>query len=316
MIVDFFARFASGLAGRGKLAILTYHRVLSEPDPFFDDITADMFRIHATALSKTFNVLRLDEAVRMMRSNILPSRAVVITFDDGYADNFEIALPILVELGIPATIFIATGFIDQGIMWNDVIRCACKNADDGRIRDYAERNGLQQPLSRIASLRLAIMRRELSKLKYLPLEERRREADEFASRLGQSESDNLMMTWNQVAELPPLNIEVGAHTVNHPILTSASPSQAWYEISESRRVLQEATKQEITSFAYPNGNPLTDYDQTHIRLLQESGFNAAVSTRVACARHKDNLFELPRLGLWDRSVTRTTFRLIDFFLRK
>lgn len=314
MITDFAARLATVFTGNGKLVILTYHRVLRETDPVFDDITSDMFKAHLSALKHTFNVVRLDEAVRMLNSKCLPPRAVAITFDDGYADNFEIALPILNDFQMPATFFIASGFIDHGIMWNDIVRCACKNAMENEIRDYVSNHGMQSS-DNVSRLRKQIMQKNLSALKYLPLGERTEKARAFAEVMGQAESESLMMTWDQVAQLPAYGVEVGAHTVNHPILTSISVAEAEQEIRECRAALQDATSQKISSFAYPNGNPATDYDANHLRILRELGFDTAVTTRFACAKYGDSPLELPRLGLWDGHKTKAGFRLVDYFLR-
>ena len=104
------------------LLILTYHRVLEAEDPLRrGEITQHAFAKHLRVLRRWFNVLQLSKAWRRTRDRTLPARAVAITFDDGYADNAELALPILRHEGLPATFFVATGFLDGGRMWNDTI---------------------------------------------------------------------------------------------------------------------------------------------------------------------------------------------------
>src|SRR6185295_12429728 len=99
------------LSTRGRLLILTYHRVRPEPDGLItDNAHAAGFRRQMQVLARAFAVLPLIEAVERMLAGTLPSRAVCITFDDGYADNAEVAAPILADFGLPATFFIATGF--------------------------------------------------------------------------------------------------------------------------------------------------------------------------------------------------------------
>jgi len=102
----------------GRLSILIYHRMLAAPDPILhDEIDADTFKQHATLLRSEFNALPLGEACTRLAHGSLPARAACITFDDGYADNEQIALPILKRLGLPATFFVSTGFSNDGIMF-------------------------------------------------------------------------------------------------------------------------------------------------------------------------------------------------------
>src|SRR5690242_15121760 len=102
------------------LSILVYHRVVAEPDPLVpEQVCAREFDLQLTVLGRWFTVLSLREAAARLRSGTLPMRSACVTFDDGYADNATIALPILRRRGVPATFFLATGFIDGGRMWND-----------------------------------------------------------------------------------------------------------------------------------------------------------------------------------------------------
>jgi len=107
---------------RARLSILIYHRVLPKADPLSpDQITIDEFDLQIRVLKNYFRVLPLSHAVKQLRDGALPSRCACITFDDGYADNAEYALPVLQKHGLSATFFIATGFLNGGLMWNDAI---------------------------------------------------------------------------------------------------------------------------------------------------------------------------------------------------
>jgi hypothetical protein len=115
-------RALSPAGARGRLSILILHRVLPAVDPLFpDEVDAARFDRMCRWLTQWFNVLPLDEAVHRLSSGTLPARALSITFDDGYADNHEVALPILQKHRLPATFYIATGFLDGGRMWNDTV---------------------------------------------------------------------------------------------------------------------------------------------------------------------------------------------------
>ena len=105
-----------------RLSILMYHRVLAQPDPLFPgEGNTETFNQEMSWLAACFRIMPLHEAVQKLHQDKLPPRAACITFDDGYADNAEIALPILQKHGIFATFFISTGFLDGGRMWNDTI---------------------------------------------------------------------------------------------------------------------------------------------------------------------------------------------------
>ena len=116
----------------GKLSILIYHRALAAPDPIlYDEIDGATFERHMALLAAEFNVLPLGDACTWLARGRLPARAACVTFDDGYADNEQIALPILKRFGLPATFFVSTGFSDGGIMFNDGVIEAVRRAPAG-----------------------------------------------------------------------------------------------------------------------------------------------------------------------------------------
>jgi peptidoglycan/xylan/chitin deacetylase (PgdA/CDA1 family) len=100
---------------RSRLPILMFHRVRKSVDPLMpDEIDAAQFDRICSWLATWFNVIALDDAVNRLEGGSLPERSLAITFDDGYADNHDVALPILTRHRLPATFFIATGFLDGG----------------------------------------------------------------------------------------------------------------------------------------------------------------------------------------------------------
>ncbi|MGH8501166.1 MAG: polysaccharide deacetylase family protein [Gammaproteobacteria bacterium] len=303
-------------AGRcGKLLILAYHRVLEAPDPVIDrGVTAAQFDWQMTTLAREFNVLTLTEAVRRITENSLPPRAVVVTFDDGYADNFTIALPILKKWSMPATFFVAASFLDGGRMWNDTVIEAISRAPRS-VLDF-ESLGLGQFHLRSSSERRQAIEVLLKKLKYLPLAERDEMANRLAKTAAASLPDNLMMTASQVAALSGEGMEIGGHTLSHPILARLPAEQAEMEIVEGRRRLEEITGRKIRVFAYPNGRPGVDYHRCHVDMVCRADFEAAVSTAWGSARRGDDLWQLPRLGSWDPTPFKFGLRLLSAYLEK
>jgi peptidoglycan/xylan/chitin deacetylase (PgdA/CDA1 family) len=291
-----------------RLSILIYHRVVAEPDPLDpDQVCAREFDWQLAALGRWFTVLPLREAAARLRGGTLPVRSACVTFDDGYADNVAVALPILRRRGVHATFFLATSFIDGGRMWNDsvieTIRGARGDALDARC------TGLDTLSISTIGLRRQAIERVLAALKYLPSEERQRRVEEFAAEASRSLPSDLMMTAEQVRHLRTSGMEIGAHTVTHPILAQLNPERAKSEIRDSKHRLEAVTGSPVTLFAYPNGKPGRDYRHEHVGMVRELGFEAAVSTAWGVAHAKSDPFQLPRFTPWDRTPGRFVLRL-------
>lgn len=281
-----------------RLTILKYHRVLPEPDSIIPDLDANCFDWQMKNLRTHFNVLPLFEAVQQLRSGSLPARSVCITFDDGYSDNCDIALPILLKYGLPATFFVSTGFLNGGMMWNDKIFEAVKQWKDSELDldhftlgKYKLESGKE----------IGVIHEVLEKLKYLPLDERADIVEQICDYMHTSLPSNLMMTDKQVKTLHEAGMEIGGHTVNHPILTKVNVKQAAEEIQQGKDYLESLLGTKLKSFAYPNGVPNQDYAGEHIKILRDLEFSCAVSTSWGVARCQTDLFQLPRMAPSTRS---------------
>jgi peptidoglycan/xylan/chitin deacetylase (PgdA/CDA1 family) len=122
-----------------------------------------------------------------------------------------------------------------------------------------------------------------------------------------------MMRPLQLQRLCALGMDIGAHTVTHPILTRIAPSAAADEMRTSRRELERIVRRPVPLFAYPNGVPDQDYSAEHVALVRECGFAAAVTTAWGAASSKSDRFQLPRFTPWDRSRLRYGARLLHNF---
>ena len=298
----------------GRLSILIFHRVLAQVDPLFpEEVDAARFDVICGWLRRWFNVLPLDAAVRRLRDGSLPRRAAAITFDDGYADNHDIALPILKKHGLPSTFFIATGFLDGGCMWNDTVIEAIRRCERSEL-SLDEAVPGTHPLSS-ASDRRGLIDRLLPAIKHLPLAERRAAAHRVTLSCGVSPSAALMMTSAQVQGLHRAGMQIGAHTVNHPILAVLDEQEAHAEIAQSKQRLESLIDKQVTLFAYPNGRPAKDYSASNVDTVRRCGFDAAVSTGWGAARSSSDLYQLPRFTPWDRARVRFGMRLASNLLR-
>jgi peptidoglycan/xylan/chitin deacetylase (PgdA/CDA1 family) len=292
-----------------RVSVLIFHRVHAEPDPLFpQEMTASRFDAMCRSLKSTFNVMTLGRASQLMHAGELPSRALVITFDDGYADNAEVALPILLKHGLEATFFIATGFLDGGRMFNDTVIECIRGATLDSI-DLGDFDMGRRELRTLAERR-RVIDELLPRLKHLQLDARQTALRALLDRTGQPAlPTDLMMRSDQVQVVSKAGIEIGGHTVNHPILHVLSDAEAEREIAQGRQQLERLTGRPVEYFAYPNGRPGQDYGARDVELVRRLGFKGAVSTASGVASAQSDPFQLPRFTPWDTSPARWLARL-------
>jgi len=309
MIGRLLFKLASPAGIKARLSILIFHRVLPEPDPLFpDEMHAERFDAVCGWLARWFQVLPLDEAVRRLQDRSLPARAACITFDDGYADNHSVALPILQRHGLTSTFFIATGFLDGGRMWNDSIIESIRGCRSEALD--LESLGLgRHALSSVGQRRVAI-ESLIGQIKYRPVDERIRLGAELAARAGVQLPDDLMMNSGDVQAMHRAGMQIGAHSVSHPILARLPDDAARREITQSKRFLENLLDTRIGLFAYPNGKPGEDYSPRTVELVREAGFDAAVSTAIGTSRSGDDMFQLRRFTPWDAASWKFGARLL------
>jgi peptidoglycan/xylan/chitin deacetylase (PgdA/CDA1 family) len=294
---------------RGRLLILCYHRVLPSNDPLIPScIDRGAFDREMRVVAEHFNALPMTDAIARLRGGKLPPRAVAITFDDGYADNLEVALPILQKYSLPATVFVASAFLDGGRMWNDTITESVRRArgDDLDLTDLE----LGTLPIRTPEQRGAAALRVMLHLRRLPTAERAERVQEFADRIGADLPTDLMLTSKQLVALHAAGVEIGAHTMTHPILAKLPDDVAEDEIRSSRQHLEELIGAPVNGFAYPNGMPGVDYQRVHVEAVHRAGYSYAVTTAKGCASSAADFFQLPRLLPWGDRPSRFAMRLM------
>ncbi|WP_421862694.1 polysaccharide deacetylase family protein [Motiliproteus sp.] len=288
------------LVCRQRLAILIYHQVLDQPDPIRPDVPDRAeFQWQMELIKRRFTPLGLAEAVQRLRQGTLPPGAVCVTFDDGYRDNLEVALPVLQQTGVPATVFVSTAFCQGENMWND------------RVIDLVDQMPFETTdfgLVDCGSLALETIEQKrqacgtlLGKLKYQQPEQRLQKIEALYRHFGLAEAAPKMMSDNQVIELAEAGIEIGAHTVDHPILKVLSPEQQFQQMADSKAYLEQLIGRPVTGFAYPNGKPGVDYDQVTIDQLSRIGFDYAVSTAWGSNGPNQSHYELKRFTPWEKT---------------
>jgi peptidoglycan/xylan/chitin deacetylase (PgdA/CDA1 family) len=294
---------------RSRLSTLVFHRVLGAPDPLFaDEVTAGDFEQIMRWVREQFRVIPMQDAIAGLRSGKLPSRPLVITFDDGYADNHDRAAPILERLGLHATFFIATAYLDGGIMFNDVVTAGVVGcADDQLDLDGVGfgRHSMKTPAERRHALQ-----KLLAAVKPLPIGRRAEVAMAICEQAGVAVPPSPMMSSTQVAALERAGFGIGAHTDTHPILAQLDESAARDEIRRGRDRLEEITGRRVAHFAYPNGRPGEDFTPRTVELVRQLGFEAAFTTTPGVATTATEPYQLPRFTPWDRTQLRFGGRML------
>jgi peptidoglycan/xylan/chitin deacetylase (PgdA/CDA1 family) len=314
MILDFLIRQVIGRlspAGeRARLSVFIFHRVLPKPDPLFpDEPDAIQFDRIISWIKTWFHVMPLSAAVDSLKAAKLPARAAVITFDDGYADNHDVALPILTKHDVTATFFIATGYLNGGRMWNDSVTESIRHFKQ-EILDLNALNLGCYPTGNDQQKCKAI-NQIIAKIKYLPPLVRQNTSEEIERLTETLLPNNLMMTSDQVRNMRNAGMQIGAHTVNHPILACTEESIAQDEIKTSKADLEKLLGEEISLFAYPNGKPQEDYLPKHARMIEAAGFHAALSTAWGSANRDTDVFQIPRYTPWNKTPLKFAIRLIQ-----
>lgn len=275
---------------RHHLTILLYHGVAPRVDRHIYNyrrkfITPEAFGRHLEYLSKRYAVLELDSALAKLREGTLPPRALVITFDDGYRNFYDYALPLLQKYGMPATIFVASDFVlRQKPLWVDRL----EHAIGQMPRPLAERIALDSSLrDKLKTVGAQVRESELAALETTcsPLRDFTGERAVYAPLQPQ------MLT-----QMRAHGITIGAHTRSHPVLSTLSAQEARAEIAGSADELRGAAGAISCVFAYPNGQR-GDYTGETIDIIKKAGFAWALTTIEGTVRKDDSPYELRRITL-------------------
>jgi peptidoglycan/xylan/chitin deacetylase (PgdA/CDA1 family) len=300
--------------------ILMYHRVVElNQDPFELTVSPENFNQHLEYIQQNCIVMRLVELVEALDTGKLPNRAVAITFDDGYIDNLKYAYPLLKSKGIPATLFVPSASIgsEREFWWDDLERIFL--VSDGLpvnlnleikgqhhewgISSKADRQGAHKALHRL--------------LKPLENDERLRVIEklvDWANIKSEGRHEYLPMT---VADLDEIQsdglVEIGAHTVTHPALSSLPREKQRMEIVTGRQKLVEIIGKPVNTFAYPYGKS-EDFTSETVDLVREIGFDLACTTIPGSVESGDNIYQLDRCGMHNWDVDAFEYYLENFFI--
>ena len=304
------------LGGKRNPVILNYHRVLgpaahSEAVPAGMVVRPQTFEKHLRYLKCRYQVVSMEQLIESRERNEPTGRPLcVITFDDGWRDNYEEALPLLRRYGLPATLFISTGFMGNGqTPWfyrlGYVLHALAGISDD---RSTALRSNAQLDLPEalvdwLAGSTLARQRdieAVIEATKTLPGAELEAVVERLRLLLASSDETvnsnvEAMLDWQQIREMAASSFEIGSHGVTHLILTQIPEPAMKAEVVESKRCIEEQLGQSIGGFSYPNG----DYSDDIEALVRAAGYRYACTTKPGSVDRFDSPYQLKRIRVHD-----------------
>ena len=298
-------RKARRAPGRG--IVLMYHRVSGEADPMGMSIAPERFDRHLAAVKRRARIVPLAELVRRMSAGApLDGDLAAITFDDGYRDNHAVALPILKRHGASATIFVTTDFVDGrrrplssrlidslGRLWQRR-RPPSIWTDSG---DPGVDAAIRALLDRPHDLRLlAPLKRAYRRLSWERVEDLAARLEELAEKPPAPGGE--FLSWDEVRALAKEGIEIGSHTVAHPILSRVSREQGRHELLASRQRLEKETGSPVRGFAFPNGKT-GDFTEEDVGALPEAGYEYGCTALPGVNRPGGDRYRLLRIGVGD-----------------
>lgn len=315
-----------------------YHRVAPQDvDPWSLCVTPEHFEAHLQALGKHATPISLQELAQVHQQGEIPHRAVVVTFDDGYANNLHHAKPLLEKYNIPATVFVTTGYLDQQreFWWDELEQallqpgelpqqlCLTINGKEhqwelGTAANYTQadyhqdyqRQAWQAPTGSRLNFYYSLWQQlqPLETSRRLPL------VDEILDWADAEPKARPTHRCLSSAELRTLEqgevVEIGAHSVTHPSLAEQTVAQQKAEIQRSKDHLEKVLAHSVNSFAYPFGN----YTAQTVDLIREMGFTCACSTVPETVWQQNDKFLLPRFEVHDWSGKEFTQKLWRWLL--
>lgn len=295
--------------------IFLFHRVNPRRDVMWDPTDPVLFEKVLQFLQKHFTILSLDELVESpIKRYAKPLTA--ISFDDGYLDFIEYALPLLKKYDIPSTMFIATECIDlQQPIWTYLVDNLFFHSKKTGL-DASALGNLPEHLLRPKWLngeeRNAYGRQIKRHLKAAPATERNRILQELKSQLNDVEIPrNLIMTWADVSSIHAEGVQVAAHSVTHPTMDTLPDDKAIkFELQNAAKRIREETGIESKYFSYPNGS----YNDKVLALTKEAGYDAAFAVgQQAYRKDSQDRFAIPRIEIYNGSWVKTVARLTGAF---
>ncbi len=303
MSLSSFKSRLRGYLARHSAVVIAYHSVYTRTQPFsaWHHMSVDRFEEQIAYIAHRYRCISAADLLANLARGRNEPYSVVVTFDDGFASNLHVALPILERYQVPATFFIVSDLIEHGgSLWPDRLACIIGSAESRTGEFRGTTLNLCDAAGKGAAYRTLV-----KMCKALPGDERNRFLTELVRHLHVDETafhaqpwwdDYRIMSGEEVSSLSrsPL-VEIGAHTASHPVLSRTDADHARREIAGCKEVLERLTGR-IRYFAYPYGGP-DDYTPLHRQMCLDSGYEAAFSAKMGAVIRGTDRYEIPRMGI-------------------
>jgi peptidoglycan/xylan/chitin deacetylase (PgdA/CDA1 family) len=270
----------------GMIRILMYHNFCADGERNTDAVSVTAARKHLTYLRRHYRVVPLSQALEELKSGRPSERlTVALTIDDGRRNCYEFLFPLLVEFDMPATFFVVSSFIQRDDwLWTDKVLWLSEQPSrpdelcSGGIEKFFETLNRMSPATRNeqvadTAMRMGVVIPNNAPPKYGPC------------------------SWNELREMADSGlVEIGSHTISHPILASIPDEESWRELTVSRAQIEEGMGRRIRSFCFPNGKP-EDYRPSQVKQIIDAGYTNAVVARHGMVTAGTSFYELPRIGV-------------------
>jgi len=284
----------------GHARILMYHNFSGNPGGGSDAVNVAALRDQLTYLREHFHVVPLNHIVECLTTGRpLDKFAVALTVDDGRRNFYQHFFPLLEEFALPATFFVVSSFIRcEDWLWTDKVLWLSEQPSAPASLYASEIEGLFRQLNRmrpeIRNAQISAMAAAMSVA--IPKEAPERYAP---------------CSWAELREMVDSGlVEIGSHTVSHPVLASITDAESWEELTLSRVHIQEGIGRQVTSFCFPNGKP-DDYRIAQVQQIIDAGYRSAVLASPGLVESGTNAYELPRVGISGRSDALSFQKSVD-----
>lgn len=293
-------RVASAFAAHG-VAIIMYHSVMDDPCSARLTLgnivhSTEVFRRQMEVIARHFHAVSLDDVLSFLRGErSLPRRAVVVTFDDGYADNYQIAKAVLAPMGMPAVFYVTVDCIErQRLPWPSLLRYAFLTSKKDRWR---ENDGKVWFLSSVEH-RIQAFARASERCGSLSGETLEVFVESVRHQLCTEPPQPVqrpMMTWEELRELERNGQVVGSHTMTHPNMAHVAEVEMRSELWEAKAKLEKELRTPIVHFSYPCPALQPHWSERTVNATRDIGYKTAVTTNGGLVRSHDDPLSLRRI---------------------
>jgi len=286
--------------------VLMYHSVLDDPQECADSIgigsinTTDIFRKQMEVLARNYHPVTVEDIRLFLAARKpMPPRAVAVTFDDGYADNAEVAAPVLNHLGIPGSFYLTVDSVDTGSWpWFCRLRRAFATT---KKKSWVDTTGRAWALGEEAQ-REAALSTACSHLTRFVAGVQREILQAIEGDLDTeppAPKKRLMMTWEQARKLSRGGHVVGSHSLTHPNMAHIADDDLNYELRESKRKMEDELAVPVVHFSYPAAILIVSWTERTVAASKQAGYQTAVTTTQGVVSEGDNPLCLRRIGASD-----------------